>query len=70
MDKAKLISIFNEIAVLLELQGENVFKIRSYVNAAKTLEALQDDPGGNQWHRQGIVGEDQGILPDRRNTVL
>lgn len=40
MDKDKVAEILSEIAVLLELKGENPFKTRAYVNAARTLESL------------------------------
>ena len=43
MDKAQIASIFEEIAVLLELKGENPFRIRAYRNAARTLLNL-DEP--------------------------
>ena len=42
MDKHRVAEILNEIAVLLELKGENPFKARAYVNAARTLENLSD----------------------------
>ena len=35
--------IFNEIGILLELKGENSFKIRAYYNAARAMENLQED---------------------------
>jgi len=35
---------FKEIAVLLELQGENPFKIRAYHNGARALENLEEEP--------------------------
>src|ERR1700730_8483447 len=40
MDKDQVAEILNEIAVLLELKGENPFKSRAYVNAARALEGL------------------------------
>lgn len=43
MDKHEIASLFDEIAVLLELQGENAFKIRAYHNAARALESLDED---------------------------
>ena len=43
MDKNKVAEILLELAVLLELKGENPFKTRAYVNAARTLEGL-DEP--------------------------
>src|SRR6476619_7873523 len=43
MDKATIADVLEKIATLLELKGENPFKIRAYVNAARSLETL----GGN-----------------------
>ncbi len=43
--KKQMAAIFEEIAMLLELKGENPFKIRSYQNAARTLENLEEDIG-------------------------
>ncbi len=42
-DKQELARIFAEIAVLLELKGENPFKIRAYEAAARILEELDGD---------------------------
>ncbi|MCS1410112.1 MAG: DNA polymerase/3'-5' exonuclease PolX [Verrucomicrobia subdivision 3 bacterium] len=38
MDKEAVVEALEEIAVLLELKGENPFKARAYINAARTLE--------------------------------
>ena len=38
MDKKEAAKILNEIGTLLELKGENPFKIRAYQNAARALE--------------------------------
>ncbi|MFO8027752.1 MAG: hypothetical protein R6U56_08820, partial [Opitutales bacterium] len=35
MDKADIVEILEEIAVLLELKGENPFKIRAYQTGAR-----------------------------------
>src|SRR3954453_5658968 len=43
MDKATIAGVREKIATLLELKGENPFKIRAYVNAARSLETW----GGN-----------------------
>jgi DNA polymerase (family 10) len=43
MDKDQVAEVLNEIAVLLELKGENPFKARAYVNGARALENL-DEP--------------------------
>ena len=43
MDKAQIAEVLEKIATLLELKDENVFKIRAYTNAARSLETW----GGN-----------------------
>ncbi|MEQ8204471.1 MAG: helix-hairpin-helix domain-containing protein, partial [Smithellaceae bacterium] len=43
MTKENIIKILEEIAVLLELSGENPFKSRAYQNAARNLEKLDAD---------------------------
>lgn len=43
MEKPQVIATLEEIALLLELKGENVFKIRAYQNAARTLEGITED---------------------------
>lgn len=40
MDKAKIAEVLDEIATLLELKGENPFKIRAYTNAARSIETF------------------------------
>lgn len=40
MDKEKVAETLVEIGTLLELKGENPFKTRAYLNAARTLESL------------------------------
>src|SRR5437588_5199145 len=43
MTKSQIAEVLEEIATLLELKGENPFKIRAYANAARSLETF----GGN-----------------------
>src|SRR5436305_14510265 len=43
MTKGEVAAILEEIGTLLELKGENPFKIRAYVNAARAIETF----GGN-----------------------
>lgn len=45
MTKDEIGDIFENIARLLEIKGENPFKIRAYTNAARTLETLAADLG-------------------------
>ncbi len=40
MDNADVARIFDEVADLLEIQGENPFRIRAYRNAARTVRVL------------------------------
>jgi DNA polymerase (family 10) len=43
MDKSEITDILEEIAVLLELKGENPFKARAYTNAARVLDSYEGD---------------------------
>lgn len=43
MNKKSVAKVLEEIAILLELSGENPFKSRSYVNVARALEQHEDD---------------------------
>jgi DNA polymerase (family 10) len=42
MTKNEIADVLAEIAVLLELQGENPFKIRAYQSGGRALEALEE----------------------------
>ncbi len=43
LDQKQVAAILREMAVLLELKGENPFKVRAYENASRILEGLSDD---------------------------
>jgi DNA polymerase (family 10) len=43
MTKSEIAAVLEEVAALIELKGENPFKIRAYTNAARSLETF----GGN-----------------------
>jgi DNA polymerase (family 10) len=43
MDKSGISAILEEIAILLELKGENPFKARAYTNAARALDVFEGD---------------------------
>ncbi len=43
MKNQQIAKIFSEIAQLLELKGENVFRIRAYQRAAQNLDGLTKD---------------------------
>ena len=59
MDKSAITDILEEIAVLLELKGENPFKARAYTNAARTLDNFEGDVA--QLVADGKLGELAGI---------
>jgi DNA polymerase (family 10) len=52
MTKREIADILKEIATLLELKGENPFKIRAYANGARSLESLEED-------LDVLIGEDR-----------
>jgi len=43
MDKKEIAEIFEEIGALLDLKGENPFRVRAYYNAARMIDGLQED---------------------------
>jgi DNA polymerase (family X) len=43
--KNEIADVLNEIAVLLDLKGENPFKIRAYQTGARVIESLEEDLG-------------------------
>ena len=45
MDKKEIAAIFEEIGALLDLKGENPFRVRAYYNAARMMDGLQQDLG-------------------------
>jgi len=45
MNKHDIVDILEDIAVLLELKGENPFKIRAYSGGARALEAMEENLG-------------------------
>ncbi len=52
-------NVLHQVAVLLELQGANVFRVRSYQNASRMLGSLSDDLGelvasGEIYNMKGI----------------
>jgi DNA polymerase (family X) len=45
MDKRDVARTLEQIAAILEIQGENPFKVRAYENAARAIDALAEDLG-------------------------
>jgi DNA polymerase (family 10) len=59
LTKETVIQVLEEIAVLLELTGENPFKSRAYQNAARNLEKIDTD--FNELVEQDRLSEIEGI---------
>jgi DNA polymerase (family 10) len=57
MNKDEIIGVFENIARLLELKGENPFKIRAYLHASKALETLAEP-------LEKLISEDRLIAVD------
>jgi len=45
VDKKEIAGVFEEIGALLELKGDNPFRVRAYYNAARMVDGLQEDLG-------------------------
>jgi DNA polymerase (family 10) len=45
MDKKEIAEVFEEIGALLDLKGDNPFRVRAYYNAARMIDGLQEDLG-------------------------
>ena len=43
MTRQEIAAVFEEMGTLLELKGENPFRVRAYYNAARTIDSLQED---------------------------
>ena len=70
MAKSEIAAVLDEIATLLELTGENPFKIRAYSSGARTLEGLTEDLG--ELIATGRLGEIPGMgeaLVDKITTL-
>lgn len=61
MNRKEIANVFKEIGVLLELKGENPFKIRAYTFAARFLETDISDEAFTEYVENDKVGELQGI---------
>ena len=59
MDKQEVARILEDIGILLELKGENPFKVRAYLHAARAIEGVEGDL--SQWVLQGTLENIKGI---------
>lgn len=62
MKNKLVVDIFRNIAEILEIKGENVFRIRAYQKAADTIEGLAEDI--ENFASQGRLGDIPGIGAD------
>jgi DNA polymerase (family 10) len=68
MDKDQIVQVFNNIATLLELKGENPFKSRAYLNAAHALETLSEPL--DKLITEQRLGEVKGIGESIQKKIL
>ncbi|WZL71620.1 DNA polymerase/3'-5' exonuclease PolX [Clostridiaceae bacterium 35-E11] len=59
MDKKEVSAVLNHIGLILELRGENPFKIKAYYNGARIVELLEDDI--EKLVEEERLGEKKGI---------
>jgi len=59
MDKKDIIEVLERIGTMLEIKGENPFKVRAYFSGARTLQTMEEDLG--ELINSGKLGEVPGI---------
>ena len=59
IDNKGVSTVLEEVALFLELKGENAFKVKAYTHAARTIEILEEDLGVTI--REGRLKEIKGI---------
>ena len=59
LDNKDVSGVLEEVGLLLELKGENPFKVKAYSKAARTIEILEEDLGAIV--REGRLKEIKGI---------
>lgn len=68
MDKKRLAEMFEEVALMMEIQGENPFKARAYENAARALQGVEEDL--ETLARSGGIEEIRGLGKSMREKTL
>ncbi len=59
LDNKGISTVLQEVALLLELKGENPFKVKAYSNAARSIEILEEDL--EKMIREGRLKEMKGV---------
>jgi DNA polymerase (family 10) len=67
MNKREIAAVLEEIAFLLELKGENPFKIKAYAGGARVIESLPEEPA--VLVQKGILRNVKGIGEGLAGTV-
>ena len=67
MKNKEVANIFNKVAALLEIKGDNPYRIRAYQKAAQTIEALTADV--EELAKQGKLEKLPGIGPDLASKI-
>ena len=67
MENAAVARFFRDMASILEIKGENVFRIRAYERAAQNIEGLSEDVG--KLAKEGKLKEIPGIGTDLANKI-
>ena len=67
MDKADVAAVLEEIAILLELQGENPFRANAYARAGRTIAQLESNL--DDIVRAGTLDEIDGIGETLRDKI-
>ena len=69
MDNYPIAQVFSEIADLLEIKGENLFKIRAYRSAADTIRAWAD-PVARMDEKQLLENYDRALWAAKAAALL
>jgi len=67
MKNKQIAEIFNKVAALLEIKGENPYRIRAYQRAAQVIEALTTDI--EELAKQGKLEKLPGVGPDLAGKI-
>src|SRR2546425_12917977 len=67
MTKREIGAVLEEIAFLLELKGENPFKVKAYSTGARVIESLPEEPA--VLVQKGLLRNVKGIGPTLEGTV-
>ncbi|HEY9722853.1 MAG TPA: DNA polymerase/3'-5' exonuclease PolX [Oscillatoriaceae cyanobacterium] len=71
MEKSAIVGVLEEMAVLMELHGENPFKVRAFQNGARVLETFEGDVAAAvaNGELKQVKGIGAGLFADIRSLV-